>query len=47
VITSIIVPANGQNSTTFYVKGKIAGTGSASVSGGRFTTYTNTLTVTP
>jgi hypothetical protein len=47
VITSIIVPANGQNSTTFYVKGLAAGTGSANVSGGRFTTYTNTLTVTP
>jgi hypothetical protein len=47
VINSIIVPANASNSTTFYVKGLIAGTGSALVRGGRFTAYSNTLTVTP
>ena len=46
VITSIVVPANQGNSTTFYVKGLVAGTGSVDVRGGRFTTYSNTLTVT-
>lgn len=47
VTTSITIPAGQYNSASFFVKGVSAGTGSVTVKGGRFSTYTNTLTVTP
>jgi uncharacterized protein YjdB len=46
-VTTLTIPANGQNTPTFYVKGVSAGTGSTLVTGGRFADYSNTLTVTP
>ena len=46
-ITTITIPAGAGSSAGFYLKGVTAGTGGATVTGGRFKTYTNTLTVTP
>ena len=46
VITSVTIPADA-NSASFYVKGKAAGTGSATISATNYSTYTNSITVTP
>jgi hypothetical protein len=47
VTTTTSMAANTYQATTVYVKGVTAGTGSVTITGGRFATYTNTLTVTP
>ena len=47
VTTTTNMAANTFQATTVYVKGVTAGTGSVTITGGRFATYTNTLTVTP
>jgi hypothetical protein len=46
VITSIVVPADDYQ-VSFWVKGVAPGTGSTSWSNASYTTYTNTVTVTP
>lgn len=45
-ITSATVPAN-TSYVTFYVKGETAGSGSGTITGANYTTYSNTVTVTP
>jgi hypothetical protein len=47
VTTTMTIPVNVYYTATFYVKGVSAGTGQVTVKGGRFKTYTNTLTVNP
>lgn len=46
VITSITVPANADR-VSFYVKGKTAGPGTASISSPNYVTYDSAITVTP
>jgi uncharacterized protein YjdB len=46
VITSAVVPADG-NSVSFWVKGVSAGTGSTTITNASYSTYTNSMTVTP
>ena len=46
-VTTVTIPALNYGTGTFYVKGVTAGTGSVSITGGRFRSYTNTLTVNP
>ena len=45
--TTASMPSGTYQTNTIYVKGVSAGTGSVTITGGRFSTYTNTLTVTP
>ena len=45
-ITSIVVPADNYYAT-FWVKALTAGTGSASITNANYTTYTNSISVTP
>ena len=46
VITSVTILANAQY-VQFWVKGRSAGTGSATITNANYTTYSNTVTVTP
>ncbi|MHB1263787.1 MAG: Ig-like domain-containing protein [Gemmatimonadaceae bacterium] len=45
-ITAITIPADA-GQVSFYVKGKAAGTGSATITATNYSTYTNSITVTP
>jgi uncharacterized protein YjdB len=46
VITSVVIPAD-QQYVQFYLKGVAAGAGSATITSAGYTTYTNSLTVSP
>jgi hypothetical protein len=47
VITSITIPATGQVTPTFYLKGVTAGTGSATFTATNYSTYVVPVTVIP
>ena len=46
LITSVTIPADAYY-VQFYLKGKTAGTGSVTITGTNYTSYLNTVTVTP
>jgi uncharacterized protein YjdB len=46
VITAVTIPAD-ETQVSFYVKGKASGTGTATISATSYSTYTNSITVTP